>query len=118
MRYFALFITGVVLIVAIGGASAGAISSAGLIRVDRLSPVEFVQDKQSSETVTQRVKRAWKELVGYKFDVICPAFPLAPLPLPLGATHATCAEIGKSRDDARAKCQSQHQLCQIADAKH
>jgi hypothetical protein len=115
MRQVALLAMGGLLIATYGNAWAGAISSAGLLRIEGLSSVEFVQEKRSSESVTQRVKRAWKDLVGYKFEVVCPVIPL-PIPLPIGVTRTTCTETGKDREDARAKCQSQHQFCRITDA--
>ena len=72
----------------------------------------LVQDKQKSETVTQRVKRSvkrtWKRLVGYKFDVGCP------IPIPL--SHKTCTETGKDVEDARSKCISRHPFCYVTPA--
>jgi hypothetical protein len=57
-----------------------------------------------------KVKRIWRNLTGYKFDVACPAFALA-------LTRTSCSETGKNREGARAKCQSQHVLCEIRDAR-
>lgn len=97
------------LLIAHGG-NAGAVSvSSGLSRIDGLSVIELVQAKPKSETVKQKVKRIWRDLTGYKFDVACPAFPFA-----LSVT--SCTATGKNREDARAKCQSQHAFCQIRDA--
>jgi hypothetical protein len=31
--------------------------------------------------------------------------------------HRTCAETGKSRDDARAKCIARNPICWVSDAK-
>jgi len=31
--------------------------------------------------------------------------------------RTTCTETGKSRENARAKCQSKHPFCAVADAK-
>ena len=71
------------------------------------SAIVLVQQK--SDTVTQRVKRAWKDLVGYKFNVGCPIlFPV---------NHRTCTETGKDRAEARGKCAAQNQFCLISDAK-
>ena len=42
---------------------------------------------------------------GYKFDVSCPF------------EKRSCAEIGKSRDDARAKCIARNPVCWVSDAK-
>ena len=65
--------------------------------------------QQKSDTVTQRVKRAWKDLTGYKFNVACPAF--------FPVNHRTCTETGKDRAEARGKCAAQNQFCLITDAK-
>jgi len=90
--------------------NAGAVSPAGLSRADGLSAVVFVQDKQKPETVKHAVKRIWRNLTGYKFDVACPAFAFA-------ITRESCLITGKSRDDARAECRSRHALCEVRDAK-
>jgi hypothetical protein len=108
MRYIAVLVASVFLIAADGSVEASVISPTGLARVGNLSSVEFVQEKRKSETITQRVKRAWKNLVGYKFDVTCPI--LIPL------THTTCTETGKNWEDARAKCAARNSLCYITDA--
>jgi hypothetical protein len=65
--------------------------------------------KEDTAAVKKKVKRAWKRIAGYKFDVACPAL------LPL--SHSTCAETGKNRADAKAKCQAQSPLCSVTDAK-
>jgi hypothetical protein len=88
---------------------AASVSSAGLSRLDGLSAIEFVQAKPKSETVKHKVKRIWRNLTGYKFDIGCPIFSLA-------LTRTTCTATGKDREEARAKCQSQHAFCQIKDA--
>jgi len=72
--------------------------------------IEFVQDKKKSETMKQKVKRVWRNMTGYKFDVACPAFPFA-------LSRTSCTATGKNREDARAKCQSQHAFCEIRDAR-
>jgi hypothetical protein len=54
------------------------------------------------ETLKQKVKRVWRNLTGYKFDVSCP----------LGA-RSTCTETGKDRGEAQAKCISRHPLCWV-----
>src|SRR5665647_2168862 len=77
-------------------------------------------ETKKSETVTQKVKkgtkkikrsvkRAWRNMTGYKFDVGCPV--LIPL------SHKTCTETGKNVEDARAKCQSQNPLCSVTQVK-
>ena len=75
---------------------------------DDISAIVLVQEKKT-DTITQRVKRAWKDLVGYKFDVACPFF--------FPVSHRICTETGKDRTEARGKCAAQNQFCLIADAK-
>jgi hypothetical protein len=74
------------------------------------SQVLLIQEKKQDETLKQKVKRIWRDWTGYKFDVACPIFPI-----PL--THSTCMETGKSREDARAKCQARNPFCSVADAR-
>jgi hypothetical protein len=106
----ALALVGALLIAAAGNADAGPLSSAGLSRIDGLSAIEFVQDKKKSETVKQKVKRMWRNLTGYKFEVACPIFPFV-----VSVIH--CTATGKNREVARAKCQSQHPFCAVNDAR-
>ena len=108
MRHLALLATGAFLIATSGPSVAGPLSPAGLSRVDGLSSIELVRDKPKSETLTKKVKRVWRDLTGYKFNVSCPAF--------LAVNRSTCTETGKSRDDARSKCQSRNAFCWVADA--
>jgi hypothetical protein len=92
------------------GSKAGAVPvSPSLSHGNDLSAIEFVQDRPKSETVKQKVKRIWRNLTAYKFDVACPAFTFA-------ITRTSCSANGKNREDARAKCQSQNVLCEIRDA--
>ena len=105
--FAALALAGAVLIMPV---NAGAMPPVGLSRIDGLSTVHLVQEKKKPETIKQKVKRAWRNLTGYKFDVACPAFPFA-------LSRTTCTATGKNREDARAKCQSQHTFCQIGDAR-
>lgn len=107
VSFAALALAGAVLIVPV---KAGAMSPAGFSRIDNLSAIQLVQDKKKRETVKQKVKRAWRNLTGYKFDVACPAFPFA-----LSVTK--CTATGKNREDARAKCQSQNLFCEVRDAR-
>jgi len=101
----ALTLAGVVLLVASSNGLAASLSPRGLSRVEGPSALILVQDKPKPETFKHKAKRIWKNLTGYKFDVNCPF------------DRTTCTENGKNREDARAKCQSQHLLCQIGDAK-
>jgi hypothetical protein len=105
----AFALAGALLIVPSSYSGAVAVTSAGLSRVEGLSALEFVQDKPKSETVAQQVKRIWRNLTGYKFDVACPAFAFA-------LTRTSCTATGRDREDARAKCQSQNVFCQVRDA--
>jgi hypothetical protein len=111
MRHLAILAAGVFLIGAGVHAGAGVVSPAGMSRGDH-SSIVFVQDKQKSETVTQRVKRSvkrtWRKLTGYQFDVGCP------IPIPL--THKTCTQTGKDVEDARSKCMSRHAFCYVTRA--
>ena len=109
MRHLAVLATGVFLIAASGPAAAGAFPAAGISRADVGVPIERVATEKKSETVTQKVKRAWKNLTGYKFEVSCPA--LGP------PRKSTCTETGKSRGEAQAKCQSRNPFCFVTEAK-
>jgi hypothetical protein len=105
----AIAVAGTLLITLGDHAVAGPASPAGLSRIGGLSAIEFVQDKKKPETVKQKVKRIWRNLTGYKFDVACPTFVFA-------LSRTSCTETGKNREDARAKCQSRNVLCQVGDA--
>ena len=104
MRQFIVLAAGVFLIAASGQAVAGHFSPAGFSRAAS-APVILVQAKKD-ETLTQKVKRAWRNIAGYKFDVNCPI-----------NDHRSCAETGKDRNEARGKCISRHPLCWVSDAK-
>jgi hypothetical protein len=107
MRHIALLTAGVILLGANG--TAGAFPASGQLRTEGNSPVLLVQDKEKSEPLKKKVKRAWRNLTGYKFDVACPGFWLS-------LNQSTCTQTGKNRDDARGKCQSAHPFCQLRDA--
>lgn len=106
MRHFMILATCAVLIAPAGHAVAAPLSPAGLSRAAGDSPVILVQDKPKHESLTQKVKRVWRDLSGYKFDVSCPL-----------AAHTTCSETGKDRGDAQAKCISRHPLCWVSAAE-
>ena len=108
MRYLTLLAAGIIMVGASG--NAGALPAAKS-RIDNSSNIQLVQDKKSdkSDTIKKRVKRAWKDLTGYKFDVACPGFWLP-------INQSVCTETGKNRDAARSKCEAQNALCQIRDA--
>jgi len=106
MRYFVLL--GLLLIAAPEDAAAGVVARAALSFGATPSFVQVAQERRKPESFTERVKRAWKDLVGYKFDVSCPVI------IPLSRT--TCTETGKDRSDAHAKCISRNPFCYVADA--
>ena len=109
MRIIAILATAGFLIAASGAAAAAPISGGGFSRADGGQAIQLVKQKKD-ETVKQKVKRIWRNLTGYKFDVACPAFALA-------LSRTSCTVTAKNREEARAKCQAQHALCQIGDAK-
>jgi hypothetical protein len=102
MRPLALLI---LLLIAVNGSARAGVVAPTVLPRSGISSIEFIQDKRKSETITERVKRAWKDLVGYKFEVSCPIF-----------FHTTCTETGKDRAAARAKCISRNPFCYITDA--
>jgi hypothetical protein len=84
--------------------------SPGRWRIQTVPAIEIVvHDRRNPETVTQKVKRMWRNPTGYKFDVVCPIFPFV-------VATTQCTASGKSREDARAKCQSQNAFCEIRNA--
>ena len=109
MRYLAMCTAGACLLAMNVTASAEPEMAVAVSRVPAPIVMAQAERPKKSETVTQKVKRVWRNLTGYKFDVACPAL------LPL--SHATCTETGKSREDARAKCQSRNVFCGVSEAK-
>src|SRR5262245_58650001 len=105
MRHFILLATGLILFAASGHSLARLIRPAAPSRCDTAAPVILVQAKKD-ETLQQKAKRAWRNLVGYKFDVNCPI-----------NNHRTCAETGKNRDDARSKCIARNPICWVSEVK-
>ena len=107
MRYVIALAISVLLFVAANQAVAGPIAPAMFSRADGAPPIILVQDKPAKDdTLKQRVKRAWRELTGYRFDVNCPI-----------NYHRTCTETGKDRAEARNKCIARNAFCWVADAK-
>ena len=104
MRHHIVLATGLTLFTAGGNSIAAPVSPAALSRADTGAPIVLVQAKKD-ESLQQKAKRAWRNLVGHKFDVSCPF------------EKRSCAEIGKSRDDARAKCIARNPVCWVSDAK-
>jgi len=113
MRHIPLMTACVFLLASRVPAGAAPLSPTGFARVAQLAAIELAQDRpKKDETVKEKVKRVWRNLTGYKFNVACPAFPI-----PLALNRTTCTETGKSRADARAKCQSRHPFCQVTEAR-
>jgi hypothetical protein len=107
MRHLIVLTASVFIVATAGQAVAGPITPAGFSRIDGRAPLIHVQDKpKKSETLTQKVKRAWRNIAGYKFDVNCPV-----------NSHRSCAETGKDRNDARSKCIARNPLCWVSDAQ-
>jgi hypothetical protein len=105
MRFTAFITAGTILFAVSCPAQAGLFSPVGR-SAESATSIQLVATEKNSETVTQRIKRAWKELVGYKFDVSCPF-----------AAPRTCSETGKSRADAHGKCIAQNAGCWVSDAR-
>jgi len=101
-------------IIAVVTAAALLIAVNGAVQAAPFSPIgpsvgtsiQLVATEKKSETVTQKVKRAWKNLVGYKFDVSCPL-----------AGSRTCSETGSSKADAHGKCIAKNFGCWVTDAR-
>jgi len=108
MRYLTMTAAGACLLAM--SLSAGAAPSQDTApRFERQPAIVLAQTDTKKETVTQKVKKsvkkAWRNLTGYKFDVAC-VF-----------NRTTCTETGKDREDARGKCMAAHPLCSVSDAK-
>ena|SRR5690242_10162785 len=105
MRYFIPLATSAFLFSATGQAVAGPFPQAGIARADGGSAIVLVQEKpKKDETLKQKVKRVWRNIAGYKFDVNCPI-----------NYHRTCADTGKNVGDARAKCIARNSGCWVSD---
>lgn len=77
------------------------------------APIELVQMAQpkKEETVTQKVKRTWRNWTtpSHSFCVRCP------IPVPL--TAKVCTAKGKTADEARSVCVQQNPLCYVTAGK-
>src|SRR4029077_9231616 len=105
MRHFIVLAIGMFIIAAGGPAIAGPFTPAGFANTERGAPLVLVHDKPAKdETLKQKVKRAWRNIAGYKFDVNCPI-----------NSHRTCAETGKDRNDARSRCIARNPVCWVSD---
>jgi hypothetical protein len=97
---------GALLLAAGSAAAAGPFPAAGLSSDGAaIVQVQAKKDEGVTETVTRKVRRAWRSVAGYKFDVACPT------------RRTTCRETGKSRAEARAKCVAKNSFCFVSDAK-
>ena len=108
MRYWAMAAAGVCLLAMSGTNPALAVAA-----TEAKAPIVLAQADAKKETTTEKVKRkvkrAWRNMTGYKFDVGCPV--LIPM------SHKTCTETGKDVEAARAKCQSANPLCSVTQIK-
>jgi hypothetical protein len=110
MRTWAMGAAGLCLLAMAANGGDNRAMAAGATRLDFQAPIVLAQNEpKKSETVKQKIKRVWRNLTGYKFDVGCPIL--------LPVSHSTCTETGKDRDAARAKCQSRNPLCSVSDTK-
>jgi len=107
MRHIVILATSTFLIAAAGHSFAAPISPAELARAEGGANVILVQDKpKEGESLTKKVKRVWRNIVGYHFDVSCPL-----------RGQSTCADTGKDRGEAQAKCISRNPLCWVSEKK-
>ncbi len=96
-------------------ASANLVSASPLSSISpglNYTPVERVQAQpKKEETVTQKVKRTWRNLTtpSHSFCVRCP------IPVPL--TSKVCTAKGKTIDEARSVCVQQNPLCYVSAGK-
>lgn len=114
MAYRKLSAAGLGLLVFTVVSATGPAVAAERVQASKASPIVLAQNEpKKSESVTQKVKRnvkkAWRNLTGYKFEVGCPAV--------IEVNRYSCTETGKNREDARAKCQSRYALCRVSDAR-
>jgi hypothetical protein len=110
MRVWAMTAAGACLLAMTMSAGADTASMTGASRLQGQPAIVLAQaDKPKKESVThkveRKVKRAWRNLTGYKFEVAC-LF-----------SRTTCTETGKDRAEARGKCMQAHPLCAVNDAK-
>jgi hypothetical protein len=118
MRFWAISAAGLGLLILTAASHPAAAANAARVdgQASQATQARIVlaqNDTKKKETMTHKVKRkvktAWRSMTGYKFDVGCPVL------VPVNRT--TCTQTGKSREDARAKCQSTHVLCSVSDAR-
>jgi hypothetical protein len=106
MRYLGMAAAGVCLLAMNANVGVNPALAAGA--TETKAPIVLAQNApKKDETVTQKVKRAWKNLVGYKFAVGCPVI--------LEFTKKTAKETGKDRDAARSKVIAANPGCSVKD---
>ena len=106
MRYFAVAAAGVCLLAMSANTGVNPALAAGA--TEAKAPIVLAQNApKKDETVTQKVKRAWKNLTGYKFAVGCP--------IVLEFTKKSVKETGKDRDAARSKVIAANTGCSVKD---
>ena len=99
----------VAFLITAGAASAAPMSQNPGLETAPLSMLELVQAKKKSDTVGQRIKRAWRALTDYQFCARC-SFLIFPI------SYSTCSvSRAKSRNEARATCAARNPLCTISD---
>lgn len=107
MRTWTICAAGVCLLAMGYAASASPATPAGAAVAEGQPAIVLAQAEKPkpTETVEHKVKRVWRKLTGYKFNVSC-LF-----------SNTVCTETGKDREVARAKCQSAHPFCSVTDAR-
>jgi hypothetical protein len=110
MRLIAIAAAGVLL------ATANLVSASPLNSISpqlNNAPIELVQTQpmKKDETVTQKVKRVWRNWTtpSHSFCVRCP------IPIPL--TAKVCTAKGKTVDEARSVCVQQNPVCYVQAGK-
>lgn len=108
MRYLAIA-AAIAFLITAGAAGAAPMSTAPGLETGPLSMLEQIQAKKKSDTIGQRIKRAWRALTDYQFCARC-SFLIFPV------SSSTCSvSRAKSRDEARATCSARYPLCVISD---
>jgi len=111
MRYLAIAASVVFLTIA-GAATAAPMSTAPGLTTGNLSTFELIQAKKKSETIGQKIKRAWRSLVDYQFCVRCPII----FPITASICSVKTGITGPNRDEARATCAARNPVCYVNDA--
>ena len=105
MRNFSFLIAGAMLVSLATQTNAAPLPTQGSSATSP-SSITLIQAKKD-ETIKQKVKRVWRNIVGTTYDVGCPSLAIA-------FTRSTCTETGK---DAQAKCIARNPLCQVSEKR-